>query len=52
MTRKRSVEKKKQKETEWEEQDEEIEYGERAKKDSGKRRHRSYPPPEDTAPRR
>ena len=53
MTRKRSVEKKKEKETAWEEQEEEIEYieyMERDKKDSGVRRHRSNP--EDTAPKR
>ena len=50
MTRKRSAEKKKQKETEWEEQDEENEYMERDKKDAGKRRHRVNL--EDTAPKR
>ena len=53
MTRKRSAEKKKEKETAWEEQEEEIEYieyMERDKKDAGVRRHRSNP--EDTAPKR
>ena len=53
MTRKRSAEKKKQKEEAWEEPEEMIEYieyRERDKKDSGVRRHRSNP--EDTAPKR
>ena len=50
MTRKRSAEKKKLKETEWIEQDEENDYIERVKKDAGKRRHRANI--EDTAPKR
>ena len=55
MTRKRSVDKKKEKETAWVEQEEEIEYieyMERDKKDSGVRRHHYHSNPEDTAPKR
>ncbi|MBC8372123.1 MAG: hypothetical protein H8E53_00905 [Planctomycetes bacterium] len=53
MTRKRSIEKKKQKEEAWKEPEEMIEYieyMERDKKNSGVRRHR--PNSEDTAPKR